>query len=284
MKYVCLLISFFLGGTMFASANQSDEIAHLKNLVSQAELQARSFGARDAAGLMDAIPNLSYKPEFRALQKSLATSWQVALSHLDAIAEDDMAKTILLCSCWALSENDYVAFLSSSASLVEEGKLNRDIFRWCQSPMESQLTGFLDRNYEDLRVQEIIMRSRKIFQDQPKRVEQYDGMLTGESRRKMEKFKAAMRGDQASVSSQPQELTIHESVTQDATETLDVAETEKVCPPSVRQAKEDPVKVTPANEAQPEEDKHRFVLPVVIGIIAVLACVGVWFFRRRTAL
>lgn len=266
---------------MFASANQSDEIAHLKNLVSQAEQQARSFGARDADGLMDAIPNLSYKPEFRALQKSLATSWQVALSHLDAIADDDMAKTILLCSCWSLSENDFVAFLSSSANLVEEGKLNRDIFRWCQSPMESQLTGFLDRNYKDPRVQEIIMRSRKIFQDQPKRVEQYDSMLTGESRRKLEQFEATMRGDQASVTSQTQESTIQESVAQDATETLPVAETEEVPASSVRQAEEDPVKVAPVNETQPEEHKRGFVLPVVIGIIAVLACVGIWFFRRR---
>lgn len=281
MKYVCLLVSFFLGGTMFVSANQSDEIAHLKNLVSQAEQQARSFGARDADGLMDAIPNLSYKPEFRALQKSLTTSWQVALSHLDTIADDDMAKTILLCSCWSLSENDFVAFLSSSASLVEEGKLNRDIFRWCQSPMESRLSAFLDRNYKDPRVQEIIMRSRRIFQDQPKLVEQYDSMLTGESRRKMKQFEADMRGDQASVSSQTQESTIQDSVAQDPAETLDVVEIEEVRPSSVRHAEEYLVKVAPVNETQLEKHKLGFVFPVVIGIIAVLACVGIWFFRRR---
>lgn len=266
---------------MFASANQSNEIAHLKNLVAQAELQARSFGARDADGLMDAIPNLSHKPEFRALQESLAASWQVALSHLDAIAEDDMAKTILLCSCWSLSDNDFVAFLNSSASLVEEGKLNRDIFRWCQSPMESQLTGFLDRNYKDPGVQEIIIRSRKIFQDQPERVEQYDRMLTGESRRKLEQFEAAMRGEQAPVSSQPQESKIKESVAQDATERLDIAETVDVRAPSVRQAEEDAVKVAPVEETQPKEGKSGFVLPVVLGIIAVLACVGFWVFRRH---
>ena len=281
MKYVCLLICIVLGGSTFASGDRSDEIAHIKDLVSQAKLQARRFGARDADGLMDAIPNLSYKPEFRALQNSLATSWNVALSHLDAIAEDDMAKTILLCSCWSLSENDFVAFMISSASLVEEGKLNRDIFRWCQSPLESQLTGFLDRNYKNPRVQEIILRSRKIFQDQPKLVEQYDGMLTGESRRKLEQFEAAMRGDQTAVSSQPLKSTIQESVAQDATETQGAEETEEVRPLFVRQANEYPVKIAPASGARPEELKRGFVLVEVIGIIAVLACVGIWFFWRR---
>ena len=281
MRFACLLIYFALGEIMFASANQSNEIAHLKSLVSQAELHARSFGARDADGLMDAIPNLCYKAEFRALQESLAKSWQVALSNLDAFAEDDMAKTILLCSCWSLSTDDFVAVLNSSALLVEEGKLNRNIFRWCQSPVESPLTGFLARNYKDPAVQDVIKRSRKIFQDQPDLVAQYDSLLTGESRRKLEQFEAAMRENRTSDSNHGQEPIIQKSIVQDTTQAEAVADSEEGRASSVGQSEKYPVKVAPVEKTQMDEQKRGFVLPAIIGIIAVLSCVGIWLFRSN---
>ncbi|MGI6301055.1 MAG: hypothetical protein ACOX52_08370 [Verrucomicrobiota bacterium] len=60
-----------------------------------------------------------------------------------------------------------------------------------------------------------------------------------------------------------------------------VEEAKEVSASSVRQAEEEPVKVAHIEQTQPEEQKRGFVLPVVFGIIVVLACVGIWFFRRR---
>jgi len=282
MRFAFPLIYFILVGMMLASTDTSNEVTHLKNLTLQAELQARSFGARDVDGLIDAIPHLCYKAEFRALQKSLGEFWQVALSNLDSIANDDMTKTILLCSCWFLSYDDFVAFLDLSALLVENGKLGRNIFWWSQRPMEGPLAGFLVRNYTDPRVQDIIIRSQKIFQDQPERIEQYERILTGESRRKLEQFEVAMRADQAFCSNQAQGQIMQKSVVQNITQAEATTEPEGVSIFSADHVKErytDMASSATINE--PEEKKRGFMLFGVIGIISVFACIMGWIFWRH---
>ena len=64
---------------------------------------------------------------------------------------------------------------------------------WCQNPFESPLHGFLIRNYKDPRVQDILIRTRAIFSDQPERVATYDRILSGKSLKGLEKYEADMQ-------------------------------------------------------------------------------------------
>lgn len=276
---VGLLTMLLVGSFSMSTSATENETNRLRELVDSATTRATNARCRNAGMVMDNLLVLRKTPEFLALQESLVNSWQVALSNLDAIAENDMAKTIALCSCWSLSEDDFVGFLRSAAILVEEGKLNRNIYRWCQSPMESPLAGFLSRNYMDPDVQDVIIRSRKIFQDQPERVKHYDMMLTGENRKKLGLFEAAMRENQVPGSNQVQEANIQEAVVRDSSQVGADAETEEISTPADRQAEENPVGVVPEETDQQGEQKRGVVLSVVVGFIAVLAGAGAWIFR-----
>lgn len=268
---------------MCTFAAETESVSNIRELVVAATSRAQSIGCRSVDVFADNYRGLRGKPEFYDLEKVLAHSWKVAVSNFGDVARTDMEKAVLLYSCGGLSSEAYIELLRATATLVEQGMLDREIFYDIQCPFNetSDAWAVLVKKRDDPNVQDIIARARSIFRDNQERLASYDEMLTDENRERLAQFEAAMRGDQASVSSQPQESTIQEAVAQDATKKLDVAETEEVRPPSVRQTKEDPVKVAPANEAQPEEHKRGFVLPVVIGIIAVLVCVGIWFFRRR---
>ena len=123
----------------------------------------------------------------------MATSSEFVLAHLDAIASTEYQKAIIAMSTWEMTRTTFVEFLNSMADLVEAGTLDKKFFKWAQSPTESHLSGLLVREYAKSDVQNIIMRSRKIFKDQPDLLIQYDSMLTGESRRKLEQFEATMR-------------------------------------------------------------------------------------------
>lgn len=195
MNHKTNLLSLLLIGSIFMPAfgSEKDEVLKLQHLVDAATAQARHAGCLDAEMIVDNFVELNKTYEFRILQDSLVESWQAAVSNLDNIARDDMSKTITLCSCWNLHEANYISFLNECARLVEEKRLNPTIFRWSQSPFESPLTGFLVRNYKNPDVQNIIIRSIKIFKDQPEFVADYNKMLTGESRQKLAGFEKAMR-------------------------------------------------------------------------------------------
>ena len=284
MNHKTGLLSLLLIGSYCISAALAgtNNIGHIRSLVVAAKEEAAKLRCRNAGMMLDNLMFLQDKAEFRALQDELVNSWKMAVLNLDSIADTDMEKAIVLCSCWKLSEEDFVEFLSSTASLVEEGKLDRQLFGWCQNPFASDLSGFLMQNYRDPAVQDIIMRSRVIFQDQPDRVEYYSRMLTGESLRKLEEFEAPMQREQAKISALEagQELIPKTPIAQNTTQAVP-AEPEEVSTHSVRQFEEEAVKVAPTEPDQPEEQKRGVSLPLVIGVVAALACVGVWLFQKR---
>lgn len=254
--------------SVLAYSVEADEINHLRELINSATMQAKKSRCRNAGMVMDNLIVLSKTPEFRALQETLTTSWQVALSNLDSVAENDMEKTVVLCSCWFLSEDDFISVLSSTALLVEEDKLNRNIFSWCQSPFESPLVGFLARNYKNPDVQKIIIRSRNIFKDQPERVKQYDMMLTGESRRQLNQFEEAMREGQPSggiLDLNNQNL--NEQNTRKLELTNVVSGTDKLL-------------VSKAVKRTQSEEKQLHMLFIVFGVVFFFTSVGIWIFRK----
>lgn len=285
MNHKTSLLSLLLLGCfcMSAAIAGPNNLGHIRALVDAATAEASKLGCRNAGMMLDNLMFLQDKAEFRALQDELVNSWKIAVLNLDAVADADMGKAIVLCSCWKLSEEDFVEFLSSTASLVEEGKLDRQLFLWCQSPFASDLSGFLVQNYQDPAVQDIILRSRSIFQDQPERVAYYDSMLTGESRRKLEQFEAAMREERPSggVFDESRDQSTRNPILQNTAQTEPTEEPKGDRTPSVIQPIEEPVRVASSEEAQPEEQRRWFVLPIAVGITAVLSCVGIWMFRRH---
>lgn len=190
----CLFLS--LNVSIYATEtnviNRLDEVSRCRKIIVIATAQAKNSGCRNASMVIDNLEGLWNTSSFCDLRKFMTNSWCFAVSNLDDVADSDMAKTILLCSSWDLSDKDFVNLLNLTACLVEERKLDPEIFWWCQNPFAGRLSGFLVRNYADTNVQAVIIRSRKIFRDNPRRVAGYNSMLTGESRTKLEQFERAM--------------------------------------------------------------------------------------------
>jgi hypothetical protein len=182
-KSILVALAIVLGEVAFATAKEPLRPDELRKLADAAEAQARVTGCEDAAGVVDNLVELRRKPAFRALETAMVDSWAAALSNLDGIAADDMRKTIVLCSSWALPKPSFVAFLRTAVGRVEQGGLDRQVFLWCQWPLEGPLNGFLIRNHADPDVRDVIIRSRDIFKDVPTRAASYDRMLTGEALR-----------------------------------------------------------------------------------------------------
>jgi hypothetical protein len=244
MKIIYCIFTLSVLATSHLSAEQNDELSRIKSLVGDIETKTRAQGINRPDVLVDTLPEVCSRPEFRALQDALKNDWPVAIANLDEVAKDDLAKTIVLCSSWYLSEDDFAILLGEVASRVEMGNLNRDVFRWCQWPFESPLDGFLIRNYSNTDVRNIIIRSRTIFKDQPDSVATYDRILSGEALRELKRFEAAIGGKRFSCSKPKQSSVSAEKGS--------------------------------ATAKSPAKPNRRFVLPATIGILAVLACVGVW--------
>lgn len=147
------------------------DLESLRARIGDAERYARERRKNEAGDLVDILPRYSREPEFRALQRELSKSWRLALAHLDELAPDEMSKTLVLCSCWYMDEDEFGTFLLEVARLVEEGKVSPRVFRWCQWPFESPLQGYLQRHANDSAVREVEGRNRKIFNEGTERVD-----------------------------------------------------------------------------------------------------------------
>lgn len=247
-----LVTAFLISFCLSAFSENSNDVERLRVTVDAAAQYAKSKPCRQASVIVDNLLVLHVRPEFQALQEALKDDWPIAISNLNEIAKDDIEKTIVLCSTWYVSEEDFVAVLGEVANLVEKGELDRDIFRWCQSPFESPLDNFLIRNYKDPRVQDILIRTRAIFSDQPERVATYDRILSGKSLKGLEKYEADMQ------------------------EGWGFAIRRKLASPFRSLV----ALATPGAENVPGS-KRRFSLPVVAGMFALLACAVGWMLRRK---
>lgn len=247
-----LVTAFLISFCLSAFSENSNDVERLRVTVDAAAQYAKSKPCRQASVIVDNLLVLHVRPEFQALQEALKDDWPIAISNLNEIAKDDIEKTIVLCSTWYVSEEDFVAVLGEVANLVEKGELDRDIFRWCQSPFESPLDNFLIRNYSNPHVRDVIIRSQNIFKDQPEHVAAYDTMLSGEALRKLKRFEADMQEGWG--------FAIRRKLTSPFRSLVAPA--------------------TPGAENVPGS-KRRFTLPVVIGMFLLLTYVGVRILRRK---
>ncbi|MBQ9344326.1 MAG: hypothetical protein IJT88_03830 [Kiritimatiellae bacterium] len=154
MAWVTLAFSAYGGG-----------LESLRARIGDAERYARERRKNEAGDLVDILPRYSHEPEFRALQRELSKSWRLALAHLDELAPDEMSKTLVLCSCWYMDEDEFGTFLLEVARLTDEGKVSPRVFRWCQWPFESPLQGYLQRHAKDTAVREVEQWNRKIYNE-----------------------------------------------------------------------------------------------------------------------
>ncbi len=252
MKMITCMFALSVLVALPLSAEQHDALSRIKSLVGDVEAINSGRGVNRPDVFVDTLPEACSRPEYRALQEALKQDWPVAISNLNEIAKTDLEKTIVLCSSWYISKEDFAVFLGEAATLVEQGELNRDIFMWCQNPFESPLHGFLIRNYKDPRVQDILIRTRAIFSDQPERVATYDRILSGKSLKGLEKYEADMQ------------------------EGWGFAIRRKLASPFRSLV----APATPGAE-KVSGSKRWFRLPVVAGVIAGLICTSIWILRRR---
>jgi len=129
-------------------------------------------------------------PQFQKLADQMADSWSVTVSHFDEIAKTDMETAMVICAWQAMgpkSPNDYLKCLQAAAGLVEQGKLDRELFRYAQSPLLNVPYDTLGYEYRNPVAQDVLKRSKAIFKDMPDRVAQYDRYLSGEAKRALEK-------------------------------------------------------------------------------------------------
>lgn len=155
-------------------AGETNELARLKTLISTATAYAEQSRCQSAANVVDRLKFWHYKPEFRALQNELHQSWRLAVSHLDDIAPTDMEKTIVLCSCWEIPEDEFIDFLNAIAQLTEDHKLSLQIFKWSKTPFVGPFYGYLLKRHADPEVRAFVLRSRRILENNPNLTDDYD--------------------------------------------------------------------------------------------------------------
>lgn len=161
---------------MAVAMGTDGDLERLRILVENAKKNTAAC-RNNVEALVDNLRSYSREPEFRALQRELASSWRFALAHLDEVASDDMSKTIVLGSCWFIDEDEFGNYLLEMARLVEEGKLHPRIFMLCQAPVCSPLVGALRRNRSDPAVREALEKARDIFRDNDMLQQAYDSLL-----------------------------------------------------------------------------------------------------------
>lgn len=275
MKFTLLLTAWAIGGTVCALANDSNDIARVRGLVSHAETQALSLGVRDADGVVEVFHGIYRKTECMALQDMMAASWPFVLRHLNEVAPTESGKAMVVISTGKMTVPSYLEFLDTVAELVESGTLDRKFFMWAQYPPEGGLRNVLIKHYAENKAQIVIVRARKIFEDMPGKVATYDAMLTGESKKKLENYEARlappssnqMGSDGASpvsnrVASTPM------NAGRPSMESLDSSGNSEITPPS-------PSSPTPIRRSS------GFAWPMLVLALAFLAVVAVWFLRRR---
>ncbi|MGI6390922.1 MAG: hypothetical protein ACOX7Q_12120 [Kiritimatiellia bacterium] len=268
--------------SMIPIAIQANSIAYYRERVQRLEAEARRMGIEDGVGFIDSYFILGKKEAYVAFQKELAASSEFILTHLDEITSNDYQIAIIAMSTWEMTRATFVAFLNAMADAVEAGKIDRKFFKWAQSPTEGRLSGLLVREYDKPDIQGIVVRSRKIFHDRPDLVDQYDRLLTGESRRKLEQFEAAMREDQVANSKQPRKPIVQKSASQGTLGTLSVTEARPINPSIIDRTEETLVEA-PCEQTHPKKHSCRLVLVVLLGCIAILVCVGfLLLFCRKT--
>ena len=194
MKQIKLILALVVLTMLPLGASEDNDLLNLINLVSNVEVKARAKHITRASSFIENMHHAYYRDEFLALQNAMKTDWPVAVSNLDVIAKDDLTKTIVISSSDHIPEEDFAVFLGEIANLVEQGKLDREIYSWCESPPDGPLRGFLLRNYNNPEVQEVIQRSRKIFKDDPTFVSYYDDILSGDALRRYKRLEAEMKG------------------------------------------------------------------------------------------
>ncbi|MBR4190257.1 MAG: hypothetical protein IKQ55_09885 [Kiritimatiellae bacterium] len=158
-KLAWIRILFVLGWTAMVFAQPQDEAERLRTLVADAKSILYPGWVRDAMGLVDGLPHLYRKPESRALQDELRVAWRFAVDHLDELADDDVEKVLLLCSCWYMDKDDFPEYLLLLADRVENGTLSPQIFRWTSHPFDGPAKGYLERYHNKANVQEVLRRS-----------------------------------------------------------------------------------------------------------------------------
>lgn len=158
-KLTWIKVLFFLGWASTVFAQPLDEAERLRGLVADAKSILYPGWARDAMGLVDGLPHLFRKPEFRALQDELRVSWRFAVDHLDELADDDVERVLLLCSCWYMDEHEFPEYLLLLADRVENGTLSPQVFRWTSHPFDGPAKGYLERYPNKANVQEVLRRS-----------------------------------------------------------------------------------------------------------------------------
>lgn len=128
--------------------------------------------------------------QFRQLADRMVTLWATAVSHFDEIARTDTEKAMVICAWQAMGPRypeDYLKCLQAAAGLVEQGKLDRELFRQAQSPLLNVPYDTLAYEYRNPVAQDVLKRSKVIFHDVPERLAWYDWILSGEGRKAQDK-------------------------------------------------------------------------------------------------
>lgn len=253
-------LSVVLCATLFcmnSSQAVEESLSDIHDLVEAVAAQADSIRCRKPDVVGDHFYVLRKFKEVSELEEKLVSRWRDVLANLDSVADTEMEKAIVLVACGKLTEGEYVEFLGVVLSLVEQGRLDRQFFSFVENPVDETSEGWavLVRRADEPSVQSIIKRASSLFQDRADVVHEFDQMLNGESRRKWDK--------------------------QNPIQAAGIAKPEDVSASSIRQSEEGPVKAALVEETPRDKQKRGLVLPVVAGIIAVLACAGGWIFRRH---
>lgn len=180
---------FFAGVAQDATVNAPGDMQKLRSLLNDAN---DCFERKRAAELFSISDNYVFIrddcPKMLELELVSALQWRVVLDSLDAIADSDAKKAIVLIACtrW-LETRPYVEFLDGVLSLIEQGQLDRYFFQLVSLPSDESSEGWgllVMRASIDPQVRRIVERARALFWDQEHQVQSYNEILSGDAFRR----------------------------------------------------------------------------------------------------
>lgn len=259
----------------------AEDLTEIRRLVETVAAQATSIRCRRPSAIADNYATLRKFPEISNLESHLVRRWPAVLADLDAVADTDMEKAVVLFGCGKLSEESYVEFLDTVLSLVKQGRLDREYFSFVENPIDETSEGWavLVRRSEEPSVQSIIRRARALFHDRQDMVHEFDQMLSGESRRKLERFKATSSATSPVVV--PGTTLEHEAPDMRHSAVTNDAE-KRAAAPSAPPSTSNSPPVSPPERPTVVGNRLGNTFPLLVIVCVVAACgVIVWLRYRR---
>ena len=268
-----------------ACASALVDVSTAKALVSDVRTICRTKQLNHQAVLLDNLGYLRKQDAFQDLETIAVREPKLLLSEIDRIAGDEVGEMIVFLALWKLPQEPFIEVLENYTSLAEAGRIPLHLLTRLQFPFRSPSEDTIRDNIHRPEIQGVLVRSKDLLQEQSewavsnytqliKKASESSGSQTTPALSNLpSETEGAKEVGSSSASARSEERPMNQAQPSQAAK--------QISTPSVLREEQGAAKTTSIEEGQPEDGKYRHGLLLLMGVITVVVCVGIWFVRRR---